>query len=405
MVNKEDGYDFKVPDATFEEFTEDEYVEYYNWAKENNINVPLNSALLWVTMPHVESGNLNLEVNFQQMLTYTLLYQPATGQNPDVVACKMERSVKGTDEVSYMAMRRGASMGDGTAVWTMTMQAAYSPTKVAFVPVAPGTTEADLETALNSAAMSGATISQSADSWTTLNGAKYLIIGGNAKVVTAAFVADGNAVTTYKDFQVDEATPTEGGVQYQLAVCLTDAQGNVTTAGTVNAPAAPAAAQGVTFGGWRGYEYDGNGRLVEKVFAENEPVSLRGNMTFNAIWNPIEVTTTFALNGGEGSISPVTKNYGETLGTIAEPTRKGFAFAKWTVMNAVTESGMRFGKGSEFDLSKGLTENLALQAQWKHVHEYTSYTISRFGDALKNYQKYILLILKTNQITMVFLQE
>lgn len=388
MVDKEDGYDFKVPDVTFEEFTEDEYVEYYNWAKENNINVPLNSALLWVTMPHVESGNLNLEVNFQQMLTYTLLYQPATGQNPDVVACKMERSVKGTPEVSYMAMRRGASMGDGTAVWTMTMQAAYGPTKVAFVPVAAGTTEADLTTALNNAAMSGATISQSADSWTNIESAKYLIIGGNAKVVTAAFVADGNAVTTYKDFQVDEATPSEGGVQYQLAVCLTDAQGNVTTAGTVKAPAAPAAAQGVTFDGWRGYTYDGNGRLVEMVFAEDEPVSLRGNMTFNAIWNPIEVTTTFALNGGEGSISPVTKNYGETLGTIAEPTRKGFAFDKWTVMNAVTESGMRFGKGSEFDLSKGLTENLALQAQWKHVHEYTSYTISRFGDALAAYQKY-----------------
>ena len=388
MVNKEDGYDFKVPDVTFEEFTEDEYVEYYNWAKENNINVPLNSALLWVTMPHVESGNLNLEVNFQQMLTYTLLYQPATGQNPDVVACKMERSVKGTDEVSYMAMRRGASMGDGTAVWTTTMQAAYGPTKVAFVPVAAGTTEADLTTALNNAAMSGATISQSADSWTNIESAKYLIIGGNAKVVTAAFVADANAVTTYKDFQVDEATPSEGGVQYQLAVCLTDAQGNVTTAGTVKAPAAPAAAQGVTFDGWRGYTYDGNGRLVEKVFAEDESVSLRGNMTFNAIWNPIEVITTFALNGGEGSISPVTKNYGETLGTIAEPTRKGFAFAKWTVMNAVTESGIRFGKGSEFDLSKGLTENLALQAQWKHVHEYTSYTISRFGDALAAYQKY-----------------
>ena len=389
MVDKEDGYDFKVPDMTIKEFTKDEYVEYYNWAKDNDINVPLTSALLWVTMPHVDSGNLNLEVNFQQMLTYTLLYQPASGQNPDVVACKMERSVKGTPEVSYMAMRRGASMGDGsTAVWTTTMQAAYGPTKVAFVPVAPGTTEADLETALNSAGLSGATISQSADAWTTLSGAKYLIIGGNAKVVTAAFVADGNAVTTYKDFQVDEATATEGGVQYQLAVCLTDAQGNVTTAGTVKAPAAPAPAQGMKFDGWRGYAYDGNGRLIEKIFKKGDDVSLRGNMTLNAIWNPVQITTTFALNGGANFDGSKTVDYGNKLSVSGEPTRSGLVFDKWTVAKAVNESGILFGRGSQFDMNTALTANLELTAQWKHVHEYTCYTISRFGDALKNYQKY-----------------
>ncbi len=385
MVDKEDGYDFKVPDMTIKEFTEDEYVAYYNWAKDNDINVPLTSALLWVTMPHVDSGNLNLTVNFQQMLTYTLLYQPASGQNPDVVACKMERSVKGTPEVSYMAMRRGASMGDGTAVWTTTMQAAYGPTKVAFVPV---TTEADLETALNSAAMSGATISQNADSWTTLNDAKYLIIGGNAKVVTAAFVADGNAVTTYKDFQVDEATPSEGGVQYQLAVCLTDAQGNVTTAGTVKAPAAPAPAQGMKFDGWRGYAYDGNGRLVEQIFKKGDDVSLRGNMTLNAIWSPQQITTTFALNGGANFDGSKTVDYGQKLSVSGEPTRSGLVFDKWTVTKAVNESGILFGRGSQFDMNTALTANLSLNAQWKHVHEYTCYTISRFGDALKNYQKY-----------------
>ena len=386
-IVKEDGYDFNVTGATFEEFTEDEYVEYYNWAKEHDINVSLNAALLWVTMPHVDSGNLNLTVNFQQMLTYTLLYQPASGQNPDVVACKMERSVKGTPEVSYMAMRRGASMGDGTAVWTTTIQAAYGPTKVAFVPVAPGTSEADLTTALNSAAMSGATISQSADSWTTLDGAKYLIIGGNAKVVTAAFVADANAVTTYKDFQVDEATTT-GGVTYQLAVCITDGQGNVTTAGTVKAPAAPTAAQGMKFDGWRGYEYDGNGRLVEKVFAAGADVSLRGNMTLNAIWSPQQITTTFALNGGANFDGSKTVDYGQKLNVSGEPTRSGLVFDKWTVAKAVNESGILFGRGSQFDMNTPLTANLELTAQWKHVHQYTYYTISKFGSALAAYQKY-----------------
>ena len=386
MVDKEDGYDFKVPDMTIKEFTEDEYVAYYNWAKDNDINVPLNSALLWVTMPHVDSGNLNLEVNFQQMLTYTLLYQPASGQNPDVVACKMERSVKGTPEVSYMAMRRGASMGDGTAVWTTTIQAAYGPTKVAFVPVAPGTSEADLQASLESASLSTATISQSADTWKELSGAKYLIYGGNAKVATAIFVADGNSMTTIKDYAADEAT-TEGGMTYRLAVCITDAQGRVTTPGTVTAPAAPAAPQGKQFDGWRGLTYVA-GRPTESIFTAGSTINVYGTTTFTAVWNPIQIQTTFALNGGTGVTSPVTKNYQETLSDIGEATRKGFVLDYWKVAKSVNESGILFGKGSQYNLETPLTADLGLQAVWKHVHEYISYPISAFGSALEKYMKY-----------------
>ena len=390
MVDKEDGYDFKVPGTKVKEFTEDEYVEYYNWAKENDVNVPLNSALLWVTMPHVESGNLDVEVNFQQMMTFTILYQPAPGQNADVVACKIEWSVNGTPEVSYMAMRRGVTMGDGsTAVWTTTMQAAYNPEEVAFVPVAPGTTEDDLTAALNDAELNSAFITDDPNDWIDLDDeGKYMIIGFNAKVVTAAFVADANAVATYKDFQVDEAIPSTGGVTYQLAVCKTDGLGNV-TAGTVKAPAAPAAAQGMKFDGWRGYSYDGDGWLVEKIFDAGENISVRGNMTFNAVWSPKQIKTTFALNGGKDfSPTETETTYGNKLSVSGEPKRSGLVFDKWTVTKAVNESGILFGRGSKFDMNTALTADLGLVAQWKHVHEYTCYQISAFGDALKNYQKY-----------------
>ena len=386
MVDREDGYDFKVPDMKIKEFTEDEYVEYYNWAKENNINVPLNSALLWVTMPYVESGNLNLEVNFQQLMTFTILYQPATGQNPQVVACKMERSVNGVDKVTYMAMQRGASMGDGTAVWSMTMQAAFGPKRIAFVPVAEGTTEDALTTALNNAALSNATVSQSPDTWKSLSGANYLIYGGNAKVATAIFVADGSSMTVFKDLEADEAT-TEGGMTYKLAVCVTDAQGRVTTPGTVTAPAAPAAPQGKLFGGWRGLTYVA-GRPTESVFTAGSTINVYETTTFTAVWTPLQIQTTFALNGGEGVTSPVTKNYQETLSDISEATRRGFVLDYWTVVKSVNESGILFGKGSKFDMNTPLTANLNLTAQWKHVHEYVSYPISAFGDALAKYQKY-----------------
>ena len=387
---KEDGYDFNVTGASTTEFTAEEYLAYYNYAKDNDIYVSLNTSLFWVTMPHVEGGTMDLAVNFQQLKTFTVLYK-RTGSEAGVVGCKMARTVNGQEEVSYSLLQRGASMGDN-AVWTMTMTSAFDPTKVAFyeaaVPQGQAETEAFANT-LEGATMATATISESTDTWNTVTGGgEYLIIHGNVKVVTASFVADANAVTTMKDYTFDVAT-TKGGVTYQLAVCKTDAEGNVTEAGTVNPPAAPTAPEGKAFGGWRGYVYDGLGRATEKIYAAGATgITVRGNVTFSAVWNPVQVTTTFAMNGGTGTTTSATVNYGETLGDISTPTRQGFVLDRWTVAKAVTESGVVFGKGATFNMSTALTSNLSLTAQWKHVHEYTSYQISKFGDALKNYQKY-----------------
>ena len=372
------------------EFTEEEYAAFVAYAQENGISLSPTAVMMWVTMPHVETGNLTLDVAFEKEKTYTVLYK-RSGSEAGVVGCKMARTVNGQEEVSYSLLQRGASMGD-EAVWTMTMTSAFDPTKVAFyeaaVPQDQAATEAFANT-MEAAAMANATISESTGTWNSVTGGgEYLIIHGNVKVVTASFVADANAVTTMKDCTFDVAT-TKGGVTYQLAVCKTDAAGNVTEAGTVNAPAAPTAPEGKVFAGWRGYVYDDLGRATEKIYnAGATGISVRDNVTFSAVWNPVQITTTFALNGGTGTTTSTTVNYGETLGDISTPTRKGFVLDRWTVAKAVTESGVVFGKGATFNMNTALTSNLSLTAQWKHVHEYTSYQISQFGDALKAYQKY-----------------
>lgn len=388
----EDDYDFSVTGASTEEFSEEDYLAYYEYATSNGISVSLNSVLLWVTMPYAESGTVDVAVGFKQLDTYTILYQPASGSDPEMVACKLERSVNNTPEVSYIPLQRGATMGDGKAVWSTKITVAFAPTKIAFVSANKPSNEEEVETlasTIDGATLNSATISQNTTKWNDLSGAKYLIIGGNAKVVTAAFIADANSMTTYQDNTVDAAENT-GGVTYQLVACVTDEQGRVTTPGTVTAPAAPTTVPtGKEFAGWRGFQYDANGRASEKIFTANETnIIVRENATFYAVWNPAQVKTTFAMNGGTGFDTEAWTTYGQKLSISGEPTRQGFVFDKWTVAKAVSESGVLFSKGSQFDMNTALTANLDLTAQWKHVHKYGCFPISAFGDALAAYQKY-----------------
>ena len=396
LLNKDDDIGYNVTPSTggyldMEEFSSEDYERYMAYARENNITVPANTILQWVTMPDTDDADLVLTVAFNQIGTYTVLYQPASGTNPDIVFCCMELKVNGMEEVSYAALQRGATMGDGTAVWTMKMAAAFAPTKIAFVTAAvPKTPEEEdnLASDLEYVDLYDATISQNTNSWNNLSGAKYLIIGGNAKVVTTAFIADPNSTTVYRDYAVDAAT-TKGGVTCQIAVCLTDEQGRVTTPGTVKAPAAPKTIPvGKKFGGWRGFQYDSNGRASEKIYAANEAnISVRDNVTFSAVWTPIQVTTLFAMNGGTGVSSPAARDYGQTLGEIGEPTRTSCVLDYWVVMKAVNESGVLFGMGSKFNTNTPLTANLQLWAKWKHVHNYVSLAIESIPK-MEKYMKY-----------------
>ena len=382
---KDDGYDF---DVTFskggeaidylQEFSEEEYESYMAYAKANKISVPLNSVLMWVTMPDTDGEDLTMTVGFQQMKTFTVLYQP-TGGSPEEVWCRLGMIENNVEQFDAAEMANDAALANGTAVWSLKVSSAFAPTKIAFF-TSKEAAEAD------GATMSDAVVSQSSDSWTTISGGQYVLIGGNAKTIVAAFVADASNVPVFNDATVTFDAGEDGmGATYQIAVCPTDEQGNVTSAGTVTVPAAPTAPEGKQFVEWSVLEGTGQDK-TEHTYHAGNTVGISENMVFSAVWKPNTVTAKLNLNGGTGAGS-CSVNYSETL-AIAVPTRNGFAFNGWTVNNAVSENGQLFGKDSPFDLNTPVTADLSLTAQWKHVHSYASYPISAFGSALADYMHY-----------------
>ena len=381
LVDKTEGYDFGVTLSTGEkaamtEFTADEYKDYIDYAKEQGIAVSPNTVMKWVTMPHVDTDVLTMTMDMQKQKTFTMLYQPTDAATDVWVRFGVTKN--GEESFTYSRMSKNSQMGDKD-VWSMKMLSSFAPTKVAFF-----TTE---EAAANDAAtMSSAVVSTTAD-WNDITGGQYLLVGGNATTKVAAFVTDAKSAPLYSGETVNIDYNRENpGVTYQIAVCQTDEDGNVTSPGAITLLAAPTAPEGKEFTAWRtlkGNAPDKN----EQLYTPGSQYSIYENMTFTAVWQPIQVKTTFALNGGTGFDAQAQTTYGQTLALSGEPTRKGFVFDKWTVAKAVSESGVLFGRGSEFDMNTALTADIGLAAQWKHVHEYTCYPISRFP-SLQSYMKY-----------------
>ncbi len=381
LVDKTEGYDFGVTLSTGEKaamtgFTADEYKDYIDYAKEQGIAVSPNTVMKWVTMPHVDTDVLTMTMDMQKQKTFTMLYQPTDAATD--VWVRFGVTQNGEESFTYSRMSKNSQMGDKD-VWSMKMLSSFAPTKVAFF-----TTE---EAAANDAAtMSSAVVSTTAN-WNDITGGQYLLVGGNATTKVAAFVTDAKSAPLYSGETVNIDYNRENpGVTYQIAVCQTDEDGNVTSPGAITLLAAPTAPEGKEFTAWRTLEGNAPDKN-ELLCTPGSQYSIYENMTFTAVWQPIQVKTTFALNGGTGFDAQAQTTYGQTLALSGEPTRKGFVFDKWTVAKAVSESGVLFGRGSEFDMNTKLTADIDLAAQWKHVHEYTCYPISRFP-SLKSYMKY-----------------
>ena len=381
LVDKTEGYDFGVTLSTDEkaamtEFTADEYKDYIDYAKEQGIAVSPNTVMKWVTMPHVDTDVLTMTMDMQKQKTFTMLYQPTDAATD--VWVRFGVTQNGEESFTYSRMSKNSQMGDKD-VWSMKMLSSFAPTKVAFF-----TTE---EAAANDeATMSSAVVSTTAN-WNDITGGQYLLVGGYATTKVAAFVTDAKSAPLYSGETVNIDYNRENpGVTYQIAVCQTDEDGNVKTPGAITLLAAPTAPEGKVFTAWRTLEGNAPDKN-EQLYTPGSEYSIYENMTFIAVWQPIQVKTTFAMNGGTGFDAQAQTNYGQTLALSGEPTRKGFVFDKWTVAKAVSESGVLFGRGSEFDMNTKLTADIDLVAQWKHVHEYTCYPISRFP-SLQSYMKY-----------------
>lgn len=392
-VSTDDEYDYSItfdPTSTvstyLKEFSTKEYQGYAAYAKANNIPVPLSTDLFWVTMPGVDAANLTINVTFSKVKTFTVLYQP-NDTNTTAAWCKFTKTTGGTEKPFAVDMMPDAIMGN-QSVWTVKVTAAFAPEQVAFV-----TTKEALENAELTDITARQEVPTEDNHWTSVTGGKAVVIGGNAKTVMALFVTNPKALADYESLT---ATYNKGnkredsGITFKVAVCKTDSNGVVTAAGSVTVPAAPTAPKGKQFAGWRVLE-GADENKTEKLYGVNNQntINIKENTILNVVWKTATPTVTLNLNGGTGiDNTTLTVTYNDKLPTLATPTRDGVAFDGWVVSEDVTENGEFFAKGSAFDLETPITADLKLTAQWKHVHYYTCFQISEFGDAMAEYQSY-----------------
>ena len=341
-------------------FTAEEYKDYIDYIQKNDLTVPSNTDLFWIKMPYVAEEKLTVKVTFAAEQSFTILYQ--TTEQHDEMWCRFTATDHGTTGDVTVDMNRDATIG-GAAVWSAKVVAAFDPTHVAFAATKEGAASAaSTECAVKT--------STETENWTSYaETGKFVVIGGEAKTVIAAFVSDVSAMSYYNVDTAKFEPGTGNGVEYVIGVM------NDGTA-TVTAPEAPAKAD-YEFLGWRGIvnkeevTYDGG--------ATN--VVIKESTLFSAVWRHRDLSVKLNLNGGQIGTNITNIAYENTLKElgIQAPTRNGFAFEGWVADKTVTEDETLFMKGSPFDIETKITNDLELSAKWKHIHDYKYYELSAYG--------------------------
>ncbi len=397
MVNYDDDYDFSIAytanaDTKISVFQKQDYTAYEDYIKNNGGALAAQTYLFWIETPAIaEPDSLDLTVDFQKAQQCTIFYQPPAGTTPETVLCKYQYSKNQSVFDFATEMKNEAGIGD-TSIWSVKVKGLV--TKVGFV--LPGDLPSELTAEGFMAAYNGATMTDVGElktsvadgNWTGYkDNSKFVVIGGDAKTVVAAFVTDAAHAAVF-DSERAGISGKGNGATYQIAVCQFDGNGNVTTPGTVTAPAAPTAPEGYEFGGWRGFEGTAP-NLVEKIYAPGASISVRENTTLSAVWNPISSTVTLKPNNGTEDIK-TSVTYKEKLVEPDAPEKDGFAFVGWLVDDNVTEDGTLFPKGSLFDFNTGITDDLDLSAEWNHVHSYQYFRMDDpgFKGAFDKYSNY-----------------
>ena len=341
-------------------FSAEEYAAYVTYIQEHDLSIPSNTDLFWIKMPYVAEEKLTVTVTFAAEKSFTILYQ--TTEEPEEMWCRFTATDHGTTGDVTVDMNRDATIG-GAAVWSAKVVAAFDPTHVAFAATEEGAASADsTECEVKTSTADG--------NWTNYaETGKFVVIGGAAKTVIAAFVSDVSAMSYYNVDTAEFEPGTGNGVEYVIGVM------NDGTA-TVTAPAAPAKTD-YEFLGWRGIvnkeevTYDGG--------ATN--VAIKESTLFSAVWKHRDLSVKLNLNGGQIGTNITTIAYENTLKElgIQTPTRNGFAFEGWVADKTVTEDETLFMKGAPFDTETKITNDLELSAKWKHIHDYKYYELSAYG--------------------------
>lgn len=120
--------------------------------------------------------------------------------------------------------------------------------------------------------------------------------------------------------------------------------------------------EGYTFDGWN-TAADGSGIAVDDGIAMNTLPDLlsnfgaaagRGTLTLYAQWTANEYTASFDANGGTVDAETKTVTYGEAVGELPTPTRRGYHFDGWYY------DGERYDERTVYQVADDIT----LTAQW-----------------------------------------
>ena len=141
----------------------------------------------------------------------------------------------------------------------------------------------------------------------------------------------------------------------------------------VKAEYTPMNRDGYTFDGW-----STDGTAKNKVTANT---SLGSTTTLVPIWNPMEVTVTFDVNGGNPlDTSSKTYHTGETYGTLPAPTKNADTSNKYHFAGWYTEQtdGTRVSSTSTVEWN---ADGITLYAQWRtsHIHDDMTSSLSAWN--------------------------
>ena len=149
--------------------------------------------------------------------------------------------------------------------------------------------------------------------------------------------------------------------------------------------------RGYNFAGWSYTDKDDEDKTID-ADSVNTTVNIKDNIDkttiFGAIWRRAVSTITYDLNGGSWSNSNTASvTYGEKLPQPTAPTKDAYAFNGWIVKSKARAikgtQGVTLTAGSNFDFdATKITENITLQATWKHVHSYVNVPLSKVNDLL-----------------------